>query len=100
MTEPPPTANVITITAAGVSPKNLVVPRGSQIAFVNNDSRAHDMQSDPHPEHNDCPAIGNAGYLRPGESRLTGNLNEARTCSFHDNQNEAVQSLRGTIVIQ
>ena len=39
----------------GVSPKNLVVGPGTQVTFVNNDSRNHEMTSDPHPEHTECP---------------------------------------------
>jgi len=99
-TEPPTATNVITITPAGVSPKNITVPRGSQVTFTNNDTRTHDMQSDPHPEHNGCPELAQVGFLRVGESRTSGNLNVAMTCGFHDNQNEVINSLKGTIVVQ
>ena len=58
------------------------------------------MFSDPHPEHTDCPDINQVGYLQPGESRQTGNMNTIRTCGFHDHNLPAVASLRGTIVIQ
>src|SRR5687768_14317110 len=85
---PPVPTNVITITAIGVSPKNIVVPLGGQITFTNNDSRTHDMQSDPHPEHNDCPELAQVGFLRVGESRTSGNLNAPRTCTYHDNMRE------------
>jgi plastocyanin len=88
----------ITISGNTVTPTNLTVPRGSQVLFVNNDSRDHDMQSDPHPEHTDCPAIN--VFLRPGERRQTGNLNTARVCGYHDHLRDTVQGLRGTITIQ
>ena len=68
--------------------------------FINNDSRQHDMESDPHPEHTDCPAINSVGLLSPGQSRQTGNLNVRRVCGFHDHMNDGNQSLRGTITIQ
>jgi plastocyanin len=97
---PPVETTVITITASGVSPKNVTVPVGSQVTFTNNDSRVHDMQSDPHPEHNDCPELMQVGFLRVGESRTSGNLNNAQTCTYHDNMNEGTSSLRGSIVIQ
>src|SRR5882757_9591568 len=94
---PPVATNIITIIAAGaVSPKTIVVAVGSQVTFVNNDSRFHDMQSDPHPEHNDCPELALVGFLKPGESRQSGNLNLARTCGYHDNENEGNANLRGT----
>src|SRR5215467_11459320 len=63
--------NTITITSAGVSPNPLRVALGSQVTFVNNDSVAHDMQSDPHPEHTDCPALAQVGFLSPGQSRAS-----------------------------
>ena len=99
-TPPPVATNTITITSAGVTPKNITVPLGSQVTFVNNDSRTHDMQSDPHPEHDDCPELQTVGALKAGESRQSANLNTARTCTYHDNQNEGNNSLRGSIVIE
>jgi plastocyanin len=91
---------MISITSGGVTPKTLTVTRGSQVTFVNNDSRPHDMESDPHPEHTDCPEINSVGTLNPGQSRQTGNLNIARTCGFHDHNAAENNNLRGSIVIQ
>jgi plastocyanin len=94
--------NTTTVTIANntVSPVTIVVPRGTQVTFVNNDNRSHDIQSDPHPEHTDCPEIGQVGFLNPGQSRQTGNLNIARTCGYHDHSAPDVKSLLGSIVIQ
>jgi plastocyanin len=96
----PGSAATITITSAGASPKSVTVAPGSQVLFVNNDSREHQMYSDPHPEHTDCPEFDQVGSLAPGQSRQTGNLNTIRTCGFHDHINFDNQSLRGTVVIQ
>lgn len=89
----------ITITAAGVSPQSVTVPLGGRVTFVNNNSRAHDMSSDPHPEHTDCPEV-TVGFIQPGQSRTTQNLTRARTCGFHDHNQPNVASLRGSIRIQ
>ena len=91
---------VITITSAGVTPKHLVVNAGSQVTFINNDSIAHLMFSDPHPEHTDCPELNQVGFLDPGQSRQTGNLDTARTCGFHDHNLFANTSLQGSLTIQ
>lgn len=96
---PTPT-NTITITASGVSPQSVTVPAGSRVTFVNNDSRAHEMNSDPHPTHGDCPAIDDVGFLAPGQSKQTGNLTNARTCGYHDHNQPNVASLQGTIIVQ
>jgi hypothetical protein len=74
----------ITINSTGVTSTQTNVSQGSRVLFVNNDTRSHDMTSDPHPEHTDCPEINAVGLLQPGQSRETGNLNTVRTCGFHD----------------
>lgn len=98
---PPPPTNpyTFTISASGVSPKELTVPVGSRVLFVNNDTRRHDMACDPHPEHNDpeCSGINNVGLLNPGESRETGNLVVVRTCGFHDHDNPPATQAAGNI---
>lgn len=102
-TTPPPPApspNRITITASGVSPSELVVPPGTRVLFVNNDTRRHDMTSDPHPSHSDCPEINQVGLLQPGQSRETGNLVTVRTCGYHDHENPDTASLRGRITVR
>src|SRR5215467_7277928 len=96
---PPVTTNTITITSSGVSPKNVQISQGSRVLFVNNDSRSHNMASDPHPDHTDCPEINQVGFLSPGQSRETGNLVTVRTCGFHDHDDFSNQSLQGSIVI-
>ena len=93
-------AATITITATGASPKSVTVSPGSQVLFVNNDSREHQMFSDPHPEHTDCPAFDQVGSLGAGPRRTTGNLNVARTCNFHDHLHFEETSLRGSVIIR
>ena len=93
-------APTITIANNAVSPKNITVPHGSQVTFVNNDNQAHDVESDPHPVHTDCPEINQVGFLSPGQSRQTGTLNTVRVCGYHDHNRDMVTSLQGTITIQ
>jgi plastocyanin len=90
----------ITITSSGVSPRSVTVSPGSRVTFVNNDARSHDMESDPHPDHTDCPEINSVGFLSPGQSRATGNLNRVRSCGFHDHDRDTDRSLQGTIVVR
>jgi hypothetical protein len=100
---PPPSSNpyVFTISSAGViSPKELTVPPGTRILFVNNAARPHDMASDDHPDHQDCPAINQVGVLAQGQSRETGNLNVVRTCGFHDHNDPDNANLKGGIVVR
>jgi plastocyanin len=94
-------AKTITIANNAVSPKNIVVARGSQVTFVNNDTVPHEMFSDPHPDHTDCPEINQVGFLNPGQTRQTGNMTTNRTvCGFHDHGLPDVAGLQGSITIQ
>jgi plastocyanin len=98
---PGPNQNTITISASGVvSPKQLTVAPGTRVLFVNSHSARHDMTSDPHPDHLDCPELNQVGLLNPGQSRETGNLVAVRTCGFHDHNDPNNADLRGAIVIR
>ena len=100
-TDPSPTpAATITISTSGVSAKTVTVPRGSQVQFVNNDRIAHQMTSDPHPEHTDCPELNTVGFLAVNQSRQSSNLNTARTCGYHDHDRPDDKTVQGSIVIQ
>ena len=103
-TEPSPAPsnpNRITISASGaVSPTELIVAPGTRVLFINNHARRHDMTSDQHPDHMDCPEINQVGVLQPGQNRETGNLVSVRTCGFHDHENPDEPLLKGRIVIR
>ena len=90
----------ITLTSSGASPRDITVAVGSRVTFVNNDSQPHDMDSNPHPEHTDCPELNQIGFLNPGQSRQSGNLNTVRTCGFHDHDDFSNTRLIGRIIIQ
>src|SRR5467141_1871999 len=91
---PSSNANTIVIQNNQVCPQALTVARGSQVTMINNDSRVHDMDSDPHPEHTDCPELNQVGHLEPAQSRTSGNLNIARRCGLHDHGNPDNASLK------
>jgi plastocyanin len=97
---PPPGGPTITITAAGVSPKQLEIAVGSRVTFTNNDTVPHEMASDPHPDHVDCPPLNEVSALTQGQSRQTGVFGSARTCGYHDHGQSTNTSLQGTIVIR
>ena len=101
---PGPSGATITISATGaISPSSVTINSGESVTFVNNDMRAgisHNMSSDPHPAHSDCPAINALGVISPGASKLTNALTTSRTCGFHDHNDPDNPALRGTITIR
>ena len=64
----PTETNTITITAAGASPQQFQIQAGERVLFVNNDDVVHEMSSDNHPSHLECPELNQAGFLSPGQA--------------------------------
>lgn len=98
---PGPVGATVTIGANdAVSPTTVTINAGESVTFVNNGSQPHEMASNPHPAHTDCPAINAVGLLNPGQSRTTNALTTSRSCGYHDHRNDTNNALRGTIVIR
>ena len=87
---PSPSANVPTVTvrATGVSPKEVSIPIGGQVRFVNNDSVNRQINSNPFPAHDDCPPLNDVGLLTPGQSKMSGILSLQGACGFHEHLTE------------
>lgn len=94
------TGATITITSAGVSPRSVTITSGSSVTFINNDNQPHDMSSDPHPQHTDCPEMNGVGFIQPGQTKSTNAFRTLRTCGFHDHNQPSTVALQGSIVIQ
>jgi plastocyanin len=94
-----PSSTILLLNNAAC-PQNLTVSPGTRVMFINSDSRAHDMFSNPHPEHTDCLELNQVGHLEAGQRRETGNLNTVRRCGFHDHDDPNNRGLQGTITIQ
>ena len=90
---------IVTITSAGVSPKDVRLKAWNQVVFINNDTQPHNILSDPVNEHTQCPAINTVGYLPPGATRQTLTL-IGGVCRFHDHLNLTNDALRGTIRVE
>lgn len=95
-----PNATTLLILNNAICPQALTVTPGTRVTIINNDTRAHEMASDPHPEHTDCTELNQVGRLEPGQQRDSGNLNTRKRCGFHDHINENNAALRGAITIQ
>ena len=94
-----PTGITFTVTGAGVRPSVVRIRMGDRVIFTNDDTVNHEMSSDDHPLHVECPAINQVGYLRPGQTRETGNFVTVETCAFHDHLDPTNASFWGTIDI-
>lgn len=98
---PGPSGATITIRAGGtVDPKTVTIAVGQSVTFINSDTRSHEMDSDPHPEHTNCPPINAVGLIQPGQTKLTNAFSTAVSCGFHDHGDSANTGLQGRINIQ
>ena len=91
----------ITISGGRVSPAGVTVAVGQTVTFVNNDTRSHEMASDPHPQHGSCPSMeAGLGTIGAGQTKVTHIFANAGTCGFHDHLDDSNAALKGTITIQ
>ncbi len=82
-----PTTPTITITDTGVSPTQVQISVGQRIQIVNTGASIHELQSNEHEVHLDCPPMNEPGTLNPGQSGFTGIFSLSGACGFHDHQN-------------
>ena len=91
----------VTITSGGVSPATVTVAVGQTVTFVNNDNRAREIASNPHPQHGSCPGIeAGLGSLGIGQTRTTRIFGNRGSCGYHDHLDDSNPNMRGTINVQ
>lgn len=94
-----PIGATITIANGRMNPSAVTITVGQSVNFINNNGRSHNVSSDPHPDHNQCPSLNAVGNLANGQSRATAAFTVARTCSFHDHDQPDDGSLKGQVII-
>lgn len=96
--EPTPLVEpIVTIGTNGVTPQILHIQADTVITFVNRDTRAHDIRSDPHPAHTEC-ALLNLGAIAAGESRETVKIVSGQGCGYHAEGDPASRSFQGFVL--
>lgn len=95
----PSTATITIGTDGRVSPSQVTVAPGGRVTMINNHNRPHEMASDPHPEHTQCPELTWV-FLQAGQQGTSQNLNTTRTCGFHDHLEPSNTGLQGRVIIQ
>lgn len=96
-----PSGATISIGANGaVSPSTVSITTGQSVTFINNDTRPHEIASDPHPSHTACPSINALQSLVAGQTRLTNSFPATGSCGFHDHNNPDTAALKGTITVR
>ena len=89
----------ITITGAGVSPNSVTISVGQSVTLVNNDSKTHEIDSNPHPSHTDCPSL-NLGAVAAGQSKTSNAFTSASTCAYHDHLDPRNAAWQGQVTVR
>jgi plastocyanin len=98
----------ITLTSAGITtsggglggPSSVTIVVNQSVTFVNNDTRPHEIASDPHPQHGSCPSIERGlGTILPGQTKVTQGFAGVGTCTFHDHLDDSNPAFKGSIRI-
>lgn len=96
-----PSGATVTLASSGASPRSVTVAVGQAVTFINNDSRAHEIASDPHPQHGSCPSMeAGLGTIGAGQTKVTHAFANAGTCGYHDHLDASNGGFLGTIVVQ
>ena len=78
------------ITAAGISPKDITIPSGAQVSFVNKDTASHQIASSCQELSTPAPLATNGTF--------TATLTGPKTCNFNDSMNSGA-TFAGTVTI-
>lgn len=91
----------VTMNAGGIDKPSVTIAVGQTVTFVNNDSKAHEIASNPHPQHGSCPSMENGlGVIAAGQTKVTHNFGNAGTCGYHDHQDDTNTRFQGAIIVQ
>ena len=96
--EPTPLVEpIVSIGANGVTPQILHILGGTGITFVNRDTRAHEIRSDPHPAHTEC-SLMNLGAVPAGQSVETVKIVSGQGCGYHAEGDPASRTFQGFVL--
>mgnify|MGYP003394341371 CR=1 FL=1 len=87
--------SMVSITAAGFSPKDITVKVGESITWTNDDSANHTVSSNPHPTHTLYPML-NLGMIKPAATKSV-MIEKAGKYTYHDHLNP---SNTGSITVE
>ena len=88
-------SSTVIYTDSGFSPASTTIKSGESVKFVNNSSRALQLDSDPHPTHTNNEEL-NVGAIGKGESVVV-KLTTTGTWNYH---NHLRTGDSGTIIVQ
>lgn len=87
---------IVAITDKGFTPKSTKIKAGDSVIFMNTGQKTHQINSSPHPSHDDSPFLNKIGLLKPKDQK-TIEFEEKGVYKFHDH---FFPSYTGTITVE
>ncbi|MEI9914277.1 MAG: cupredoxin domain-containing protein [Candidatus Saccharibacteria bacterium] len=86
----------VSVTSTGFYPASIEVVRGQAVVWVNNDSKPHQIASDPYPSDNTLASLNSENSLLANDA-YTYIFDKAGVYTYHDNLNP---KLEGSVVVK
>jgi hypothetical protein len=74
---------LIAVTGSGVAQPSVTIRFGQQLTFYSPNGSTHNIRSEPHPAHSDCPAL-NVPEISAGINGSTASFFTPGMCRYHD----------------
>lgn len=87
----------VTITNQGIAQPTLTVASGTMVIFKNTDTAAHQIASNPHPQHSDYPGFNG---LIASNSEYHFIFTRMGTWGYHDHLHPLDARFQGTVAVQ
>ena len=87
----------VAITKDGFVPESILVKKGTQIIWQNQDENPHQVSSDPHPTHTNLAGFDSLKPLASGDS-FSFIFEKSGTFTYHDHLNPL--KLQGTVIVE
>ncbi len=89
-----PVSAQVMVTSQGFTPATLMVKTGTQVNWVSQDKKPHQIASDPHPLHNLLTAL----FQKQPALSFSYTFTQVGTFSYHDEKNPL--KFLGTIIVK
>lgn len=87
----------VSVTSSGFNPSVLGVKSGTQVTWINADTKPHQVAADPYPKNNSIPNFDSTQTLLTNDS-YSFTFNQRGTYHYHDQLNPL--KLLGTVVVK
>lgn len=87
----------IKVTSKGFEPQTITVKKGTTVNWINEDTKPHQIASDPHPTHANLPEL-NSGLPLGDDEVYTFTFDKTGEFTYHDHINPF--KFKGTVIVQ